>query len=383
MPFTGKATYSAGADLPEHVDDVADLVAIAAATETPLLDLLGDPLRPCRGVVHEWMEDAPLPNTAAITSFTDGEWIAIDEVNVVRLYDLVRVADSPEVLRVEAMAGPVDFRISRQFGGTPLGPDPANGDLVQVISNPAVEGADAAPARFTNRTRKTNTTQIFAATVEVSGSELAVRQAGIEDELEYQKAMRLRELLRDLELSIVGGAMDDTPPAGNPAGSAFDPRSMRGLIASITSNRFAVGADGFPSETTLTEEQLNLALRTIWHGGGTTVDTIVVGGRQKRAINQFTDAGRRFASSAETFRDGIGVYESDFGICRVVLSRAMPGGSVLLLDSSRASVLPLAGRSFGYKPLARTGDREAGQIIGEYTLELRNENCHGLITGLS
>ena len=45
-------------------------------------------------------------------------------------------------------------------------------------------------------------------------------------------------------------------------------------------------------------------------------------------------------------------------------------------------VLPLAGRSFHYKPLAATGDYEAGEVIGEYTLELRNENAHGIITGL-
>ncbi|MEM7808807.1 MAG: DUF5309 family protein [Planctomycetota bacterium] len=383
MPFTGKATYSAGADLPEHVDDVADLVAIAAANETPLLDLLGDPLRPARGVVHEWMEDTPLANTVTVGSFTDGEWVGVNEIDVVRQYDLIRIIDSPEVMRVESVATPADFNVSRQYGNTPLGPDPAAGLTMQVLSNPTLEGADAAASRFTNRTRQSNTTQIFASTVEVSGSELAVAQAGVEDELEYQKAMRLRELLRDLELSIVGGAADASPPAGNPAGNAIRPRSMRGIVASVASHRFTPGTDGFPADTTLTEEQLNHALRTIWQGGGTTVDTIVVGGKQKRAINQFGLPQRRFASSAETYRDAIGIYESDFGVCRVVLSRAMPGGSVLLLDSSRASVLPLAGRSFGYKPLARTGDREAGQIIGEYTLELRNEHCHGLITGLS
>jgi hypothetical protein len=77
------------------------------------------------------------------------------------------------------------------------------------------------------------------------------------------------------------------------------------------------------------------------------------------------------------------VYESDFGVCRVVLSRWVPGDCVLLLDSSRIDVMPLAGRSFHYKPLARTGDRESGQIVGEYTLELRNENAHGLIRGLA
>jgi hypothetical protein len=55
---------------------------------------------------------------------------------------------------------------------------------------------------------------------------------------------------------------------------------------------------------------------------------------------------------------------------------------VLLLDSSRIEVMPLAGRSFHYKALASTGDRESGQLIGEYTLELRNENAHGVIEGL-
>jgi hypothetical protein len=77
----------------------------------------------------------------------------------------------------------------------------------------------------------------------------------------------------------------------------------------------------------------------------------------------------------------VNVYESDFGVCRVVMSRNVPAGTVLLLDSSRIDVLPLSGRSFHYKPLAITGDRDSGQVIGEYTVELRNENTHGFITG--
>jgi hypothetical protein len=54
-----------------------------------------------------------------------------------------------------------------------------------------------------------------------------------------------------------------------------------------------------------------------------------------------------------------------------------------MLDSSRLSVLPLAGRSFHYKPLASTGDYDCGELIGEYTLELKNEAAHGAIRGLS
>jgi len=46
-------------------------------------------------------------------------------------------------------------------------------------------------------------------------------------------------------------------------------------------------------------------------------------------------------------------------------------------------VLPLAGRSFGYRPLAALGDRESGQVIGEYTVEMRNENAHAIVRGLT
>jgi len=63
MSFTGKATYSAGATLPEIAEDVADLVAVNSPHETPLLDALGDPARSARSTVHEWIEDALLPNT--------------------------------------------------------------------------------------------------------------------------------------------------------------------------------------------------------------------------------------------------------------------------------------------------------------------------------
>ena len=195
--------------------------------------------------------------------------------------------------------------------------------------------------------------------------------------------MRLRDLLRDLEASVIGGAADANPPGGNVAGGPAAPRTMRGILASIETHRFAPGTDGFPADSELTEPALNLALRRIWEGGGGGVDTIVVGGRQKRAINGFVTSQRRFTAGSERFKDAVGVYESDFGVCRVVLSRHVPPGSVLMIDSSRVSVLPLAGRSFSFKPLARTGDRECGQVVGEYTAEVRNEGHHGVISGLA
>ena len=79
------------------------------------------------------------------------------------------------------------------------------------------------------------------------------------------------------------------------------------------------------------------------------------------------------------------VYESDFGVQRVILSRWVPADKVLLLDLDKLQVMPLAGRSFFVKPLAESGDFRKAQIIGEYTLEVLNggDGGHGLITGLA
>lgn len=58
MPFTGKATFTAGTDLPELVDDVSDVIGIVSPFETPLLDHIGDPKHAASSTIHEWIEDA-------------------------------------------------------------------------------------------------------------------------------------------------------------------------------------------------------------------------------------------------------------------------------------------------------------------------------------
>jgi hypothetical protein len=378
MAFTGKATYTAGTALPEIAEDVSDLVAIASPMETPLLDALGDPARAAHSTIHEWLEDALIPNVDTLANLVSGTQFEVGDSTRFRAGDQIRVEGKNELMFVTAVDNVSSvITVTRGYGGT-TSATLAGGDTIRILGNAALEGADADDPRSTNRSRKSNFTQIFSATVQVSGSELAVRQIGVRDELDYSKAQRTRELLRDLESSVINGIA----PAANPQGSSTIRRTMRGIVPFLTSNLFTPGTAGFPADTTLTEEQLNTALRAIWTGSSGQVDLIVVGGPEKRAINQFVQSNRRFAADDEAFKSLVSVYESDYGVCRVVLARSVPAGTVLLLDSSRVEVLPLAGRSFHYKPLARDGDREAGQVVGEYTLELRNENAHGVIAGL-
>lgn len=389
MSFTGKATYDAGATLPELVEDVSDIVGIISPFETPLLDHLGDAKRPAMSTIHEWIEDSLLPNTDAInqTVFSPNPEtttsVIVDNIGFFQIGDLLRPEGSREVMLVTAInTGASTLTVTRSYGGTTAA-TLANNMVLHILGNAALEGADAPQARFTSRSRRQNYTQIFTAAVEVSGSMQAARAYGVADEVDYQKQERMRELLRDLENCVINGVS----PFSTQQGSATVRRSMRGIVHAILTNRFEAGEGGIPdgdgAGDELNEAVLNAALKRVWENSSGSVDTIVVGGAQKRKLNGFAGGSRAYLPEDTRFRNMINVYESDFGVCKVVLSRWVPADKVLLLDSSRIGVLPLQGRNFHFKPLAATGDSVTGQVIGEYTLEFKNEAAHGVIENLA
>ena len=382
MAFTGKATYSAGVTLPELAEDVSDLIGIVSPYETPFLDALGDPMREATSTHHEWLEDELLPNKDAINddTYTDP---AADTVFVVdngsrfRVGDQIQVEGAEELMVVTGIDNDT-LTVIRGYAGT-TAENLADNQIINILGNAALEGADKPSARFTTRTRRGNYTQIFTAAVEVSGTDIAASQLGLADEMDYQKQERLRELLRDLENTVINGGQ----PASSPEGSGEVRRSMKGIFQHLSTNVFHTGDTGFPTGNDLNEAKINYVLRKIWEKSNGNVDLIVAGGFQKRKVNAFTAESRSYTARDTIFTDMVNIYESDFGICRIVTTRWMPQDAVLFLDSSRANVLPLGGRSFHFKPLASSGDYECGELIGEYTLELKNEAAHGLIRDLS
>ena len=262
MAFTGKATYSAGSDLPEIAEDVSDLIGIVSPYETPLLDHIGDPPRAAASTYHEWLEDTLLPNSDTIDDavWTDASadtTFGVDNAGRFQVGDQVRPDGSDELLLVTATdTGAGTITVTRGYGGT-TAEDLADNQVLHILGNAALEGDDAPAARFTSRTRQGNWTQIFAASLRVSGSDLAVRKLSVADELDFQKQERLRELLRDLENTVINGIT----PAATQQGSATVRRTMKGIVPAVTTNVFKPNVAGFPADTDLTEAQLNLALQ--------------------------------------------------------------------------------------------------------------------------
>lgn len=332
--------------------------------------------------------DTLLPNTDTVnqTTFTpnptDATFITVANGARFRPGDQVRPDGAREIMLVLSIAGS-QLNVVRRYGGTPASAI-TNAQRLSILGNAAIEGDDRPATQSTNRVRKRNFTQIFTSSVEVSGSMQAARQYAVSDEADYQKQERMRELLRDLENCVINGVSPTTVQQG----SSSVRRTMSGIIPLLTTNQFIPNSGGIPAgsgagNNTLNEAVLNAAMRLVWEQSSGRIDTIVCAGLQKRRINEFLSASRQYAPSDATYRNQVQTYESDFGVARIVLSRWVPSDTVLLLDSSRVQVPPLSGRAFHYKPLASTGDSEVGMVVGEYTLELKNENAHGLIRGLA
>lgn len=208
MAFTGKATYSAGATLPELAEDVSDLIGIVSPYETPLLDALGDPLREATSTHHEWLEDELLPNKDAINDNTWANPDADTQFNVdngsrFRTGDQIQIEGSKELLLVTNVNGNT-LTVLRAYAGT-TPENLADNQVINILGNAALEGEDKPGERFTNRQRRGNYTQIFTATVDVSGTDIAASQLGLADEMDFQKQERLRELIRDLENIAING----------------------------------------------------------------------------------------------------------------------------------------------------------------------------------
>ena len=378
MTFTGKATYDAGSTLPELADDLSPLVGIISPFDTPLLDAIGDAPFTATSTHHEWLEDSLLPNTDTVPSgsYTSASTtITVSNPAYFRVGDLIQIENDEEVMQVSAV-GSSTIDVVRGYGATSAGSALASGVTLVILGHSALEGEDANDASFSSRSRISNYTQIFTETVKISGTMDAVNLHGIEREFDYQALNRLRELLRSLEQTVIGGYKADT----NPEGSDSVRRTMGGIISFITGSD-AVIHDA--STAALTEDMLNARLKAMWEKGGSP-NAIVVNGFQKRKISSFTGSVQ-YRPEDRTYSKLVEYYESDFGLQRIILSRWVPKDKLLILDLDKIRVLPLKNRSFFVRRLPESGDYRQAQVLGEYTLEIHNasDGGHGLIKNLS
>lgn len=366
MPFNGRATHDTGI-FDGMAEDVSDIISMISPYETPLLDRLGTSNQPATNVLHEWLEDSLNPNTIVSSTTLD----SLNEVsmgvhiggNAVTQYlqvgAILRSKKTSEYLQITAISGNT-ITVSRGFGGSTVNTVAAGAELF-LVSDAALEGSDVSGDISRPRSRKSNYTQIFKKDLMISGTQQAVTQIGVTDELEYQKLQRTRESIRDLEKAVIQGKI-----SGNSLGSDTAYRTFKGLWDFISTNATSTG--------TLTPTILDNIIQTAWASGGTDATLIIADANWKRLIDSFNTSRIQIPNeSGERFVNRVTYFESTFGNFEVMLGRWMMDNTLMIISPERVKVVPLAGRSYRYVPIAPTGDASKGMVIGEYTLEVRNE----------
>lgn len=244
-----------------------------------------------------------------------------------------------------------------------------------TANNAAVEGAAASYSDLTQPSRRNNVTQIISTTFRVSGTEREVDVAGMGDPMDYQASKALKTWKNQLEFALIRSTR-----ASGDSGVA---REMAGIQAIVTSH-----ATARLSGTSLSETEFNTMVREVADdvGQGDVFDMVLTTLRLRQKISTFTAGSTRYVDARDKkLTRPVQVYESDFGVHRIFghkdvsNSAATPGPRLLGLkeDSWRIAYL----RRPKKEMLAKDGDRDNGQIVGEATLEFRTERANAQRTG--
>ena len=243
------------------------------------------------------------------------------------------------------------------------------------LANAQLEGADAVSATLTPTTRVGNYTQISDKVVQVSTTDDAVDKAGRSTETAYQLSKASAELKRDMESILLSDQAQSAGGASVASGDAMSPRKLGGLASWITTNTVNTAGGA------LTEDMLKEAVLKAYNSGGEP-DVLLVSPANKQVVSTFPGiAEQRYQapkSSPTTIIGTADVYLSDFGAVNVVPDRFLSDEFSFVLDPSMANVAYL--RPFKSQKLAKMGDSEKHLLNVEYTLVVKNESAHAMMS---
>lgn len=259
--------------------------------------------------------------------------------------------------------------------------------LSAVGNNASVEGADAVESDMAPTVMRSNYTQIMQKTVKVSATADAISTYGRAKETAYQLSKKSAELKREMEYHLVGKAQNAA------AGSSTVARTFGnvwGLDAAGTamidaSVKVVVDSDaGLAGDQAgpLTEKHI-LDVNQKLYEAGSEAKYIMVKPSDALLVADFAKAaGReRDFGATKSIVNVVDLYVSPFGEQKVVINRFMKADSALLFDPANWKLCTL--RPFSRTLLAKNGDSDRHQIVGEFGLKHTNYKATGAITNLS
>lgn len=327
----------------------------------------------------EWLEDTMAPLTTTITASmaatnaTATLAIVAGNANYLRPGHVIKIDDERLLVRIVSSDSAT---VTRMWGGTATNVNTsashAASAVVEIVGNARDEG-DESDADFTTQVAAPyNYTQIFQAEVKVSRTQNKISQFGISAEYDYHVQKRFKEQVRLLEKTLFDGARN--AGTNQTASNTLDPRAMGGFRTFITDNTASL------SSGPLTQKDLEDQIMACWSDGGNP-DLIICNGWVKRKISSFYAPYVRTVRTEATGGVTIDQVETEFGTLNILMSRWCPSSQLYVVSTEYVGILPYD--EFFDEPLAKTGDYERGQVVGEYTLVVKNDKAHARIMSIS
>ncbi|GGF88429.1 SU10 major capsid protein [Paenibacillus abyssi] len=290
-----------------------------------------------------------------------------------RVTQFALIQNGGEVIRVTNVAGDT-LTVTRGYDGT-TAEAIASGAEMKVISRPKVQGTDVLRKdEHNDRLVSFNYSQIFERYASVSRTQQAVRTYGVDDELDYQVNLRLEELLREANNSLIYGRKY--------VGTGAAPATSGGLFA------FAAEAGSYEKDFAAAEisaKGLNDSVEAVFTRGG-TVNTILCAPNVARQVTKLggstiqtergeTQTGHQILSFVSDMPGG--------AISRVVVDLNMPKDRALLLDIDKIKQRDLTS-IYDQDATLPGGDYFARSIRGEFGWEIKNaKECVAVLKGIS
>lgn len=365
-----KTTYT---DTTPQKRAIADFIDVIDPRDVPVVKYFGLDGDPGKfrvvnwpGTKVEWLEDTLSPLTGSLsTSCTKTVTaIPVTDGSIYKPGDVLEI--DAEMMWVSAVSQSTNsLTVTRNYGGTAT--SHAKSAVVTIINHARLEGADADYDRgVTDITAPHNYTQIFQEDIKVTRTANKISQYGLAEEFDYQAAKMVPSLSRLIEKAFFRGQRK--------SGSATAPRAFGGFETFATNNTLSAAA------AALTRKNLEDIVEDCWGDGGNP-DLIICNSWVKRKISGFYEGFVR--TTRDENRGGVTIseIETEFGVLNVLMSRWCPAAKLYVCESQYVGFV--AYDPFFQEPLAQTGDSVKGQVVGEYSLVVKNGKAHGYIKSIS
>jgi hypothetical protein len=362
---------------------ITDYVSMIDPSDAPMIQALGGldgaaskfNLVNWPGTKVEWLEDTLTPLTGTLTvscaSTSTEVVLTVDDPSMYQEGHILLLG-SEKMWVSSVSVSDSKVTVTRGFGGTTTATHATTANLVKIVGMARLEGATSDDMGFTDRTTNSNFTQIFHQEIKVSRTQAQISQYGIRDEFDYQAAKAIPSLMRLVELQTFSGNYRYVGAASS------TPRSMGGLATFIT--------DNLTSGASLTYAKMCYpAAMSYADGGGSDGWIAPVSPTNLSKIDTLFDTSAFERIDMNNVPDTVGLdirtLRTPYGKVNLLLDRWATDTEIWYIDPRNAGFITFY--PFTQEPLAKTGDYQYGEVVGEFSFLCKLDKSHGCLTAVS